>query len=101
MTPFQPRGPGELQPAQVQGEAAEEDRQRQADVQLSPPGRGRRQGRNGGRILHCKTLYQKLEKNIPRNETARARPSSQFLHSCICERFIYSQDRSAYLAARK
>ncbi len=34
---------------------------------------------------------------IPRNETAR--PRSQFLHSCICERFLYCQDRSAYLAA--
>ncbi len=36
---------------------------------------------------------------IPRNETAR--PRSQFLHSCVCERFVYSQDRSAYLAAAK
>ncbi len=26
---------------------------------------------------------------------------SQFLHSCICERFIYSKDRSAYLACSK
>jgi hypothetical protein len=24
---------------------------------------------------------------------------SKFLHSCICERFIYPQDRSAYFAA--
>jgi hypothetical protein len=29
------------------------------------------------------------------------RPHSQFLHSCICERFTYSQDRSAYLTAAK
>ncbi len=28
-------------------------------------------------------------------------PRSQFLHSGICERFMYSQDRSAYLAAAK
>ncbi len=35
-------------------------------------------------------LYQKFETNIPRNETAR--PHSQLLHSCICERF---HDRSA------
>jgi hypothetical protein len=27
-------------------------------------------------------------------------PRSQFLHSCVCERFIYSQDRSAYFAPR-
>jgi hypothetical protein len=38
-------------------------------------------------------LYRKFETNIPRNETAR--PRSQFLHSCICARFIYSHDRSA------
>jgi hypothetical protein len=36
-----------------------------------------------------------------RNETAW--PRSQFLHSYICERFVYyySQDQSAYLAAAK
>ncbi len=28
-------------------------------------------------------------------------PQSQFLHSCFCERFIYSQDRSTYSAAGK
>jgi hypothetical protein len=42
------------------------------------------------------TLYRKSDLCIPRNETAR--PRSQFLHSCICERFKYSQYRSAYLA---
>ncbi len=26
---------------------------------------------------------------------------SQFPHSCICERFIYTQDRSAYFTAAK
>ncbi len=46
-----------------------------------------------------KILYRKLGKNIPNKETAR--PQSQFLHSYICERFIYSHDRSAYLAAAK
>jgi hypothetical protein len=25
-----------------------------------------------------------------------ARPQSQFPHSCVCERFTYSQDRSTY-----
>jgi hypothetical protein len=29
------------------------------------------------------------------------RPDSQFLHSCVCELFIYSHDRSAYPAAGK
>jgi hypothetical protein len=28
-----------------------------------------------------------------------ARPQSQFLHSCICERFIYSHDWSSYFPA--
>jgi hypothetical protein len=46
---------------------------------------------------NCHALYRKSDLGIPRNETAR--PRSQFLHLCICEQFIYSQDRSAYLAA--
>ncbi len=29
------------------------------------------------------------------------RPQSQFPHACVYERFIYSQDRSTYLAAAK
>jgi hypothetical protein len=37
-------------------------------------------------------LYQKILTYSPRNETAR--PRSQFLHSCIWERFIYSHDGS-------
>ncbi len=51
------------------------------------------------------TLFQKdctvpkIDLYMPRNETVRPRP--QILHSFICERFIYSQDRSAYLAAAK
>jgi len=31
-------------------------------------------------------LYRKFETNIPKNETVRHH--FQFLHSCICERFI-------------
>jgi hypothetical protein len=42
------------------------------------------------------TLHRKFETNIPRNETGG--PPSQFLHSCIGERFIYSHDRFAYFA---
>jgi hypothetical protein len=52
---------------------------------------------NAANIKH--TLYQKSDLYIPRNETAG--PRFQFLHSCICERFIYSQDRSTYFAAAK
>jgi hypothetical protein len=37
---------------------------------------------------------EKFEANNPRNETSRP----QFLHSCSCERFIYSHDLSAYFA---
>ncbi len=33
--------------------------------------------------------------NIPRKGIAR--PQSQFLQSCVCERLIYSHDRSAFL----
>jgi hypothetical protein len=45
----------------------------------------------------AKNPYRKLEKNIPRKGIAR--PQSQSPHSCVCERFLYSQDRSAYSAA--
>jgi hypothetical protein len=37
--------------------------------------------------------------DIPRKGIVR--PQSQFPHSCVCERFIYSHDLSAYSAARK
>ncbi len=39
------------------------------------------------------TAKRKFETNIPRKGTVRLQ--SQFLHSCFCERFIYSSDRSA------
>jgi hypothetical protein len=54
---------------------------------------------------HCsvfrtaKTQYQKFETNIPRKEIAL--PQSPFPHSCVCEQFIHSHDRSAYSAAGK
>ncbi len=53
-------------------------------------------------ILHDRFQFLLVIKSdlcISRNETAL--PRSQFLHYCICERIIYSQDRSAYLAAAK
>jgi hypothetical protein len=40
-------------------------------------------------------LYPNSDVCIPRNSTAQHR-HSQFLTLCICERFIYSQDRSVY-----
>jgi hypothetical protein len=36
----------------------------------------------------AKTKYWKLETNIPRRGIARHK--SQFPHSCVCQRFIYS-----------
>jgi hypothetical protein len=42
-----------------------------------------------------KTQYRKSETNIPRKGIAR--PQSQFPNSCVCERFLYSHDRSAFL----
>jgi hypothetical protein len=50
-------------------------------------------------MLPIQTQYRKFEKNIPRKEIARGQ--SQFPHSCVCERFIYSQDWSAFSAAGK
>jgi hypothetical protein len=45
------------------------------------------------------TQYQKFETNIPRKETARSQ--SLFPNSCVCERFIYSHDCSAYSTTGK
>jgi hypothetical protein len=50
-------------------------------------------------IYTAKTQYWKFETNIPRKGIAR--PQSQFLHSCVCERFIYSHHRYAYSALGK
>ncbi len=52
-----------------------------------------------GSYYTAKTQYRKFETNIPRKGTARLQ--SQILHSCFCERFIYSPDRSTYSAAGK
>jgi hypothetical protein len=46
--------------------------------------------------LHCKDT---IEINIPSKGITR--PQSQFPHSCVCERFLYSHDGSAYSAAGK
>ncbi len=43
------------------------------------------------------TNAEKLKQIFPRKGIER--PQSQFPHSCVCERFIYSHDRSAYSAA--
>jgi hypothetical protein len=43
------------------------------------------------------TAIRKFKTNIPKKGITR--PQSQFPHSCVCERFIYSHDRSAYPAA--
>ncbi len=42
-------------------------------------------------------LQRKSHLCIPRKGIAP--PQSQFPHSCVCERFIYSQDRSTYFPA--
>ncbi len=52
-----------------------------------------------GRKRNLLTRLRKFVTNIPRKENAR--PQSQFPPSCVCEWFIYSQDRSAHFATRK
>ncbi len=44
-------------------------------------------------------LYRKSHLCIPGKGTARHQ--SQFLHSCVCERFIYSQDWFTYFGCSK
>jgi hypothetical protein len=57
----------------------------------------------GGVAIHYADLFSKVkvifETNIPKKGIAQ--PQSQFPHSCVCERFIYSHVRSAYSAKRK
>jgi hypothetical protein len=48
-------------------------------------------------IFH--TLQRQFRLYIPFLGIARLQP--QFLHSCVCERFIYSQDRSTYFLQQK
>jgi hypothetical protein len=47
----------------------------------------------------AKTQYSKFETNIPRKGIAQ--PRSQFPHSCVCERFIYSQNIIRLLVLRQ
>ncbi len=44
----------------------------------------------------AKKKYRNFETNIPRKGISGSQ--SQFPHSCVCERFIYSHDRSPYSA---
>ncbi len=46
--------------------------------------------------LHCKDKCRKFETNIPRKGISG--PQSQFPHSFVCERIIYSHDGSAFSA---
>ncbi len=48
-------------------------------------------------MLHSESVVT-LSKNPNYVFSETAWPRSQFLHSCISKRFIYFQDRSAYLA---
>ncbi len=48
-------------------------------------------------VYTAKKQHRKFETNIPSKGIAQ--PQSQFPHSCVCERLIYSHDRSAYSAA--
>jgi hypothetical protein len=51
------------------------------------------------KVPTAKTKYRKFETNISRKGIARSQ--SQFPHLYVCERFLYSHDRSAYAAAGK
>ncbi len=55
------------------------------------------QGRTQESICIMYTLQGKSHLSI--SYLGIVRPQSQFPHSCVCERFIYSQDRSIYFPA--
>jgi hypothetical protein len=63
-------------------------------LQRACPGTSSRQGFS---CYTAKNQYRKFKTNNPRKGIAR--PQSWFPHSCACERFIYSHDRSACSAA--
>jgi hypothetical protein len=48
---------------------------------------------------HCKDTTPKIRNKC--SQKGIARPQSQFPHSCVCDRFIHSHDRSAYSTAEK
>ncbi len=49
--------------------------------------------------IHLSTLQRKSHLCTPRKWISRP-PQSPFPHSCVCERFIYSQDRYTYFSCR-
>jgi hypothetical protein len=51
----------------------------------------------GSDAITTKKTIQKIRNKY--SQKGIARPQSQFPHSCVGERFVYSQDRSAYSAA--
>ncbi len=57
---------------------------------------GHRHGGFGQGACTAKTKCQKFETNITRKGISG--PQSQFPHSCVCERIIYSHDGSAFSA---
>ncbi len=50
-------------------------------------------------LRDCKDTISKIRNKFPRKGIAW--PQSQFPHSCVCERFMYFYDWSAYSAAGK
>jgi hypothetical protein len=76
------------QPIRLRGENAVQLASSTTPSVSSSPGTGK---------STAKTQYRKFETNNPRKRIAR--PQSQFPHSCVFERFIYSHDRSTYFIA--
>ncbi len=50
-------------------------------------------------VLHCKDKMPKIWNKY--SQKRNTGPQSQFLHSCICERIIYSHDGYAFFCWRK
>jgi hypothetical protein len=69
---------------------------------MRPPGRRRifcLGGLLGTNIVLFTALQRQFRLYIPL--LGIAWPQPQFPHSCVCERFIYSQDRSTYFLQQK
>jgi hypothetical protein len=97
--PVAPAFPVRRLPASVY--VPEEQQQQQTDFELFNalnPHRARKPAL-GNHRYHCKYTITKIRNKYFQKRNCR--PQSEFLHSCFCERFIYSHDRSAYIAAGK
>jgi hypothetical protein len=81
------------------GKRAQGNEHREASTGKPAQGNQHRGGRAKHKVRKYDTLQRQFRLYIP--FLGIARPQPQFPHSCVCGRFIYSQDRSTYFLQQK